>query len=229
MLRGKLQESNSITFPDAQLIQDVKEGGYKYLGVLEADQIKHEETKNKIRTEYFRRVKRILHSKLNGGNIISAINTWAVSLVRYSAEIVNWRKDEVERMDRKSRKVMTIYLYILYILPLLFADLCVQRLSKKQNTEFTEGSRKLRSYLTRLWTKVHVILRLCRTPVVICHALAAYACRVLFQLYRPLKLPLSCKVVQKGGFEPPIRKERDTPDFGHAFANCTYFRPCGRI
>jgi len=41
------------------------------------------EMKNKIRTEYFRRMKRILHSKLNGGNVISAINTWwAVSLVR---------------------------------------------------------------------------------------------------------------------------------------------------
>jgi len=22
---------------------------------------------------------------------------------------------------------------------------------------------------------------------------------------------------------------RDTPDFGHAFSNYTYFRPCGRI
>ena len=56
-------------------MQDVKEGGYKYLGVLEADQIKHEEMKDEIQTEYFRRVKRLVRSKLNGGNIITAIAT----------------------------------------------------------------------------------------------------------------------------------------------------------
>ena len=32
--------------------------------------------------------------------------------------------------------------------------------------------------------------------------------RVSFQRYRPLKLPLSCEVVQKGGFGPPICRGR---------------------
>jgi hypothetical protein len=40
---------------------------YKYLGVLEADDIKHKEIKEKIRKEYFRRVKMILNSELNWG------------------------------------------------------------------------------------------------------------------------------------------------------------------
>jgi len=51
----------------------------------------------------------VLQSKLNGGNTIGAINTWAVSLVRYTAGIINWRKDELEAMDRKTRKMMTTY------------------------------------------------------------------------------------------------------------------------
>jgi len=36
---------------------------------------------------------------------------WSVSLVRvrYSAKIVNWRKDKVRRMDMKIRKLMKIY------------------------------------------------------------------------------------------------------------------------
>jgi len=51
----------------------------------------------------------VLQSNLNGGNIIDAINTWAVSLVHYTAGIINWRKDELEAMDRKSRKMMTTY------------------------------------------------------------------------------------------------------------------------
>ena len=89
------------------MIREVKEDGYKYLGVLETDQIKHDQM-NKVKTEYLRRVRRVLQSKLNGGNTIGAINTWAVSLVHYTAGIINWRKDELEAMDRKTRKMMTI-------------------------------------------------------------------------------------------------------------------------
>jgi len=41
--------------------------------------------------------------------MISAINIWAVSLVRYTAGIVKQRKDELEAMDRWTRKLMTTY------------------------------------------------------------------------------------------------------------------------
>ena len=52
---------------------------------------------------------------------------------------------------------------------------------------------------------------------------------VSFRRYRPLKLPLSCEVVQKGGFGAPICRGGNTPDFGHAFSNYTHFRACGRL
>ena len=56
----------------------------------------------KVRQEYFRRVKKILRSKLNAGNIIQAINSRAVSLIRYGAGIIDWRKDELKDIDRKT-------------------------------------------------------------------------------------------------------------------------------
>ena len=46
--------------------------------------------------------------------------------------------------------------------------------------------------------------------------------RVPFRRYRPL----SCEVVQKGGFWAP---DLDTPVFGHTFSNRSYFRACGRF
>ena len=46
--------------------------------------------------------------KLNGGNTIGAINSRSVSLVRYSAGILKWTKDELKVMDRKMRKIMTM-------------------------------------------------------------------------------------------------------------------------
>jgi len=41
-----------IVLPNAQVIREVKEDGYKYLRVLETDQIKHDEMKDKVKTEY---------------------------------------------------------------------------------------------------------------------------------------------------------------------------------
>ena len=37
-----------------------------------------------------------------------AINTWAVSLMRYGAGILKRNKNELQQIDRKTRKVMTI-------------------------------------------------------------------------------------------------------------------------
>ena len=50
-----------------------------------------------------------MKSKLNGGNIVSAINSRAVSLARYGAGIIRWSKDELRVLDRKTRKLLTIY------------------------------------------------------------------------------------------------------------------------
>jgi len=52
---------------------------------------------------------------------------------------------------------------------------------------------------------------------------------VLFRRYRPLKLPLSCEVVQKMWFLGHRFVGEGIPDFGHAFSNYTYFQPCGRF
>jgi len=52
---------------------------------------------------------------------------------------------------------------------------------------------------------------------------------VSFRRYRPLTLPLSCEVIEKGGFRPPICRGGDTPDFGYAFSNLTQFRACDRF
>ena len=41
--------------------------------------------------------------------MVKAINTWAVSLMRYSAGIVEWTKADIDVTDRKTRKLMTMY------------------------------------------------------------------------------------------------------------------------
>ena len=58
--------------------------------------------KDKIQKEYYRRVRQLTLSKLNGGNTIRAINSGVVSSVRYSAEKLQWTKDELKVINRKA-------------------------------------------------------------------------------------------------------------------------------
>ena len=64
--------------------------------------------KDRIQKEYYKRVRQLTSSKLNGRNTIRAINSRAVSLVRYSAGILKWTKDKLKVMDRKTQKIMTM-------------------------------------------------------------------------------------------------------------------------
>ena len=65
--------------------------------------------KDKIRREYKRRLRLILRSKMNGRNKITAMNTWAVAVVRYGAGILDWKDRELKCLDRETRKLMTMY------------------------------------------------------------------------------------------------------------------------
>ena len=59
--RGKIVKSHGIQLPDEQIMKSLKEeDSYKYLGILEADDIKHEQMKEKVKKEYLRRVRKIL-------------------------------------------------------------------------------------------------------------------------------------------------------------------------
>ena len=109
MKRGKLVECNGVELPNEEVIKQVEKDGYKYLGVLELDRIMESDMKENFSKQYFRRFKLIFKSRLNDKNKILAANTWAVSLLRYSGGIVKWTKDQLRRMDRKKRKLMTIH------------------------------------------------------------------------------------------------------------------------
>ena len=81
----------------------------KYLGILEADTIKQVEMKEKTKKEYLRRTRKLLETKLSERNLIKGINTWAVSLLRYSGPYLKWTRDELKQIDQRTRKLMTMH------------------------------------------------------------------------------------------------------------------------
>ena len=82
------KKKQGIDLGDGLLIAEADQEGYKYLGILERDDICQEKMKEKVQIENYKRVRAVLKSKLNDGNVINAIIKWAVT-VRYSTGIIN--------------------------------------------------------------------------------------------------------------------------------------------
>ena len=71
MEKGKIVKSVGIELPVGKVIRSLQEGeSYKYLGILEADKSLEEKMKLIVSKEYIRRLRKVLKSKLNGGNLI---------------------------------------------------------------------------------------------------------------------------------------------------------------
>ena len=110
MGKRKIMKSVGIELPDGKVIKSLQEGeSYKYLRILEADKFLEEKMTLNVSKEYIRRLRKVLKSKLNDGNLVRGVNTWAVPLIRYSAAFVSWRKSELQAIDRKTREMFTMY------------------------------------------------------------------------------------------------------------------------
>ena len=45
-----------------------------------------------------------MKTHLNGKNLFLALNTWAISVIRYSAAFLDWTKEETKELDPWTRK-----------------------------------------------------------------------------------------------------------------------------
>ena len=108
MRQGGKVKCEGIELPDGKVMKEVEEDGYKYLGVLEGVGLKNVKMKELVRTEYLRRVKLVAGSRLYAGNMMRAVNAWAVSVVRYTAGVLDWKEQELQALDVKTRKILTM-------------------------------------------------------------------------------------------------------------------------
>ena len=51
----------------------------------------------------------ILKSGLNAKNKITTTGAFMVPVLRYSFCVINWRIEEIKQIDRKTRKMLTMY------------------------------------------------------------------------------------------------------------------------
>ena len=75
MEKGKTVRSVVTELPNGKVIKSLQEGeSYKYLGVLEADKLLKEKMQLNVSKEYIERLRKILKSKLNVGNLARGVN-----------------------------------------------------------------------------------------------------------------------------------------------------------
>ena len=100
--------TETITLNGLEL-KELEDGdSYKYLGLDESIQYEGRLNKEKITTEYYRRVRKIWNSELFGKNKITAHNTFAIPVLTPTFGILDWTKKEIEQIDVKTRKLLNM-------------------------------------------------------------------------------------------------------------------------
>ena len=108
--KGKLVQLQNLVMDINREIQELEQGKtYRYLGIEESEGIQHQQMKERLKQEYRRRLRMILKSELNVRNKITAIGALAVPVLRYSFGINNWGIEEIKQIDKKTRKMLTMY------------------------------------------------------------------------------------------------------------------------
>ena len=76
MDKRKIVKYRGIELPDGKVNKFLQEDeSYKYLGILVADKFLEEKMKLNVLKEDIRRLRKVLKSKLNGGNLVWGVNT----------------------------------------------------------------------------------------------------------------------------------------------------------
>ncbi|KAL0274582.1 UNVERIFIED_CONTAM: hypothetical protein PYX00_002681 [Menopon gallinae] len=107
-IRSGVLQPGDIALTDGDVIPHLEDGdAYKYLGFQQSRRIEHGKIKDQLATKYTQRLNSILKSRLNGKNIVTAINTFAVPVLAYSFGIINWTKGDLYKLKTKTHKILT--------------------------------------------------------------------------------------------------------------------------
>jgi hypothetical protein len=91
-----------------EIINNLNKGEfYEYLGINQSNHIQHSIIKENLEKQFYLRIKSLLKSKLNGNNLIKAVNTYAVPLLTYSFGVIKWSKTNLQNINIQTRVLFT--------------------------------------------------------------------------------------------------------------------------
>ena len=100
--KEKSATNSETSAQDAKHLKGIE--GYKYLGIVEDRSSRlSTETFERIRAEQLDSVERLCKTKLNGKNLMRAINEYAISLANYYVGMLKLESDAFARLDKEVR------------------------------------------------------------------------------------------------------------------------------
>ena len=110
MVKGKHAKLGNIQLNSGGIIEELEaDQCYKYLGIDELTEIKHEEMKEKTNKNMKAKLRKLLETELNARNLFQAINEAVLPLITYTYGIINWNEDELKGHDIQIRKMLNMY------------------------------------------------------------------------------------------------------------------------
>jgi len=106
--RGQVKNTTGLEM-EGDIIRDVGREGYKYLGIMQKNVNLDKVAKSRAMATYKKRIRQVLRSKLFAKHKIEAINQYAIPVITYTGGVVKWNKQELQQMDRMTRKMMTMH------------------------------------------------------------------------------------------------------------------------
>ena len=107
---GRKTNGRNIEVSEGKFIEDLEsDSTYKYLGIEENETINHRQIREKVKQEYVKRLKKICRTELTPKNKITAINQLAIPVLTYGFGIIEWPQRDLNSLDVKTRKIMTMY------------------------------------------------------------------------------------------------------------------------
>ena len=107
--KGKVIQNLKPISINGSTIKPIEEGdNYKYLGIDENISYNGPINKERVTTEYINRVRKIWNSQLSDFNNAVAHNEFAVPTLTSTVGILDWTCKEIDQMDIKTRKTLTM-------------------------------------------------------------------------------------------------------------------------
>ena len=98
---------NTINVNGLELTELIENDSYKYLGCDENVGYKGDLNKERVKNEYFNRVRKIWKSEVYSRNKVMAHNIFAVPVFTLTFGILDWTREEVHNIDTRTRKILT--------------------------------------------------------------------------------------------------------------------------
>ena len=120
--KGKKIKGPDKEIEEGSFIRDLEEDAtYKYLGLEENASMEHKKLRESAKREYIKRLKKICRSELSPKNKITAVNQMATPVLSYGFGIIDWPQREIDNLDVKTRKILTMF-------KIIYRNQCMDRL-----------------------------------------------------------------------------------------------------